>query len=133
MSFSTTSNSPHAIHTTMTTPRRAFGAHWSHTLELGANWPKWNQASSASGYGHLPRLPPPPVLLLIALSMTYNPALQAVHLHRSADISGAQFPYFGAGRKLTYMESSILSFGVWATSQRSPATNAFLFAFTEHD
>ncbi|KAF5342543.1 hypothetical protein D9611_001221 [Ephemerocybe angulata] len=30
-------------------------------------------------------------------------------------------------------ELGILSFGVWATSQQSPAANAFLFVFIEHD
>ncbi|KAF5342168.1 hypothetical protein D9611_001479 [Ephemerocybe angulata] len=38
-------------------------------------------------------------------------AQQAVYPHRWTCISGAQVPYFGAGRKLTYTESRILSFG----------------------
>ncbi|KAF6763840.1 hypothetical protein DFP72DRAFT_1059889 [Ephemerocybe angulata] len=49
-------------------------------------------------------------MLDIVLTMIDCPSTTG-RLTSPASISGVQFPYFGAGRKLTYMESSILSFG----------------------
>ncbi|KAF6756846.1 hypothetical protein DFP72DRAFT_1168607 [Ephemerocybe angulata] len=43
----------------------------------------------------------------------------------------AQFPYSRAGRKLTYMESSILSFGVWAPASLT-TDSAFRARYRPH-